>query len=177
MNNKIYKPGKRRISILKKIMPFIMVYIFISAASAYENKPELTVDKILQTGYVKMTGEEINKLIIGKKLIVKDLLGKSENKIILSGGRIVSEKIIKESHPGTLTDPEFQSRAALLPATATFTVATDSIIGSDKIRTYILSLYKKGRDILVARDIDHGEIYFQIEIEIVDSDVGKVGSR
>lgn len=150
---------------MKNILFALMMFVIATPVLAIDNKTSLTASKLLSDGYKKMTSAEIEQQLLGKTLIVLDLQAGSQYQAkFLKHGQRQLEKI-KEAHPKSLTDSEYHGRAPALTGAATFSLRDGKIISSDGIRTYISILYQKNNNILGVRDIDNGQVTFQIKIK------------
>lgn len=125
-----------------------------------DNNSILTLQKL--DGYKVMTGIEISEILLGKTVILKDLLSEAEYEIKINKDGVTEKKIIKAKSPKTLTNVDYQARADLLRGALKFSIEGNKIITTDGLRTYISTLYKKDKNIYGVRDVDHESVNFQI---------------
>lgn len=150
---------------MKFLISFLSVLLISTQVLAQNTDIELTVKGLIANGYHKMSGDEIQKQLLNKKLVLIDLDAKSQYEaILLTSGKTKKKKTVKE-HPSTLTDAKFQGRAPILKGPVEYSVKGDAIVTTDGIRTHISTLYKKDDDILGIRDVDNGQVNFRITIK------------
>lgn len=148
---------------MKNILLSLMFFIIAVPVLATENRTSLTASKLLSQGYIKMSGATIHKKLIGPTIIIIDLLAGSEYEAVFFSDGKSKIKKTKDNKPGTLTDADYQGRAALLTGFNAFTIKGDTVITTDGVRSYISTLYKKDNVILGVRNVDDGRVYFQIK--------------
>ena len=150
---------------MKTILITLCCLLYAAQLSAVENTPNLSIEYLLKNGYLKMSAEEIHAQLIDKTLTVLDLQAGSKYKAIFLKDGARELKKIKEAHPSSLTDAEYQGRAETLTGKASFFLEGDKVISSDGVRTYSILLYQKDDEIYGMRDVDYGHIHFQIKIK------------
>jgi len=138
------------------MVTFFMMFDVILA----DNDSRLTLQKL--DGYHIMTGLEISEILLGKTVILKDLLSEAVYEIKISQDGLTEKKVIKAKSPKTLTNVDYQARADILSGDVKFAIEGNKIITTDGVRTYIATLYKKGINIYGVRDVDHESVDFQI---------------
>lgn len=148
---------------MKKNILLIPLILMIFKISLAENSSGLTLKKL--DGYKIMTGIEISEILLGKTVILKDLLSEAVYEIKINKDGVTEKKIIKAKSPKTLTNVDYQARADLLTDVLKFSIEGNKIITTDGVRTYISTLYKKGQKIYGVRDVDHESVNFQILID------------
>lgn len=143
----------------------LLITIFSINVSAGE-KVFLTVDELINNGYVLLSGQQILEIMQNRTIKVVDIETAAET---------VSEK--SKSHDGmnrkfaetksdkasTLLDPRLMARAPALEGRIERKVVGDELIATDGIRTYHYRLYKKLDKIFAVRDIDHGNVFFEVK--------------
>jgi len=112
-----------------------------------------------------MANKEINEVLLGKTVILKDLQSEAVYKIKINKNGLTEKKVLSVESPEILTDIDFQARAPILNGSVKFSISENKIITSDGIRTYISSLYKRKNTMYGVRDIDYKSVNFQIIIE------------
>jgi len=145
---------------MRKIIILIPVFLMIFKVAIAENNSKLTLEKL--DGYNIMTGIEISEVLLGKTVILKDLLSEAVYEIKINQNGVTEKKIITAKSPKTLTNVEYQARADLLSGAVKFSIEGNKIITTDGLRTYISTLYKKDKNIYGVRDVDHNSVNFQI---------------
>jgi hypothetical protein len=133
-----------------------------------DEKPFLTVDELLNNDYVLMSGEQVLKLINAKSLKVVDIeteavissrINKSEDGIERSFGEAKDEKA------SYFLDPRLMARAPALDGKIERKVVGDELISTNGVRTYHYRLYEKQGKIFAVRDIDNGNVFFEIKVK------------
>jgi hypothetical protein len=132
------------------------------------NNESLTLDYLIKNNYQLMSAAEINKIISGKKVILKDLLSKAVYELKIDKSGMTEKKTISEKSPDSITSVEYSSRADLLSGDVKLSVKGNNIVITDGIRTYISNLYKKEDNIYVVRDVDNSKVSFKIIIKSLD---------
>ncbi|VAW66037.1 hypothetical protein MNBD_GAMMA08-1698 [hydrothermal vent metagenome] len=146
-----------------KIILFATLLLLVQISKA-ETPTSLTLDKLVKDNYKLMSGNDISEMLLGKKIILKDLLSEAVYEVKIHKNGTTEKKQIKSKNPKMLTNVDYHARAALLDGAAKFSVSANKIITSDGVRTYNSSLYRKGDNIFGVRDIDNNEVNFQIVI-------------
>jgi len=145
---------------MKKIILLISINIMIFNTALAENNNILILQKL--QGYKIMTGIEISEILLGKTVILKDLLSEAVYEIKINKNGVTEKKTLKTKSPKTLTNVDYQARADLLKGALKFTIEGNKIITTDGLRTYVSTLYKKDNNIYGVRDVDHESVNFQI---------------
>jgi len=147
---------------MKIIILIFLFFMYVNSAIA-DAKAPLTMNDL--NGYHVMTGIEISEILLGKTVILKDLLSEAVYEIKISQNGLTEKKIITAKSPKTLTNVEYQARADLLSGDVKFSIEGNKIITTDGVRTYISTLYKKDRKIYGVRDVDNESVNFQILLD------------
>ena len=145
---------------MKKIILLISINIMIFNTALAENNNILILQKL--QGYKIMTGIEISEILLGKTVILKDLLSEAVYEIKINKNGVTEKKTLKTKSPKTLTNVDYQARADLLKGALKFTIEGNKVITTDGLRTYVSTLYKKDNNIYGVRDVDHESVNFQI---------------
>jgi len=145
---------------MKKIIILINALLMISKVAIVNAETPLTMKHL--NGYNIMTGLEISEILLGKTVVLKDLLSEAVYEIKISQNGLTEKKVITNKSPKTLTNVEYQARADILSGDVKFSIEGNKIITTDGVRTYISTLYKKGMNIYGVRDVDNESVNFQI---------------
>ena len=154
----------------KNIFPGALLCLMLSAwgTTFADEKQFLTVDALLENGYVQLTGNQLTGLLNEHELEIHDIetdavyLSTSDNEADKSNGRIERTK----NQPGKKSlDVKLLARAPMLIDDPERKVVGDELISSDGVRTYHIKLYEKQGRIFGSRDIDHGDVFFEIKIK------------
>jgi len=146
---------------MKSIL-IITLLLFVQPAIAGKSEKPLTVEDILADGYKQMTGEQIRAELKQKKLVVLDLNTGAIYESTTLAGSEREQKKTKEEGLQYLTNPELHGQAPILIGNATYAIEGDNVKSTDGVRSFIISLYRKENRILGARDIDHGNVNFEL---------------
>jgi len=124
----------------------------------------LTVDKLIEQGYVLLEGEQLMQLFQMRKLAVSDI--ETGEVFILEGDRQQTGKNDKvekvtSARPEKMFDPELTARPPML-RNARYQIRNDMIVATDGVRSYHLRFYMKGDTLYGARDVDAGNVYFKV---------------
>jgi hypothetical protein len=130
---------------------------------ALDQEQAPTVEELLERGFLQMTGAEIKELI-GKTLILRNTVSAQEFEgVLLEGGRRVftAPNVTSASAAQGL----FHGGDPLLMGEAGYEIAGDTIVSSDGLRTITSTLYRKGNQIIAARDVDGGRAQFEVTVQ------------
>ena len=135
-----------------------------------EEIPFLTVDKIVEDGYVQLTGLQLIELLKQHKVEVQDIetgavsnsmRAKTDNDSV--AGR--KSEAVKSAKPGYFLDPRLLARAPPLSGVPEYKVSEDEMIATDGVRTYRFRFFEKQGNMYGVRDIDHGSVFFKIVVK------------
>ncbi|MDX2476818.1 MAG: hypothetical protein QNL05_05585 [Gammaproteobacteria bacterium] len=131
-------------------------------------KSFLTVDELLDNGYILMSGEQVLILMSAKKIKVIDI----ETDAVFSSRKNKAEDGIERSFDGTrdekasyFLDPRLMARAPLLDGDIERKVVGDELVSTNGVRTYHYRLYEKQGKIFAVRDIDNGNVFLEIKVK------------
>lgn len=130
-------------------------------------KPFLTVQDLIADGYQKLAGYQISELM--KKHVIEvvdietDALVVSQTK---DGEHALSRKFddVQADNAKSLLDTRLLARAPALDGEIERKVAADALVVTNGLRTYRYTVYKKNDKIYAARDIDYGNVYFEVSV-------------
>jgi len=146
-----------------KILIFTTLLLLIQISKA-DNSTNISLDKLIKDNYTLMSGSDISEMLLGKTVILKDLLSEAVYEVKIHKNGTTEKKQIKSKSSKILTNVDYHARAALLDGSVKFSVSANKIITSDGVRTYNSNLYRKGNKIFGVRDIDNNAVNFQIVI-------------
>jgi hypothetical protein len=133
-----------------------------------DDKPFLTVVTLLEDGYVQLTGSQLTALLQEHKIEIHDI---ETDAVYLSTSdkqadrtNVAFEQTKNQSAKKSL-DTRLQARAPMLMDDPERKVVGDELISGDGLRTYHIRLYEKQGRIFGSRDIDHGDVFFEIRIK------------
>ncbi len=145
---------------------FLLAILSMTVFAA--EKVFLTVDKLVDSGYILLSGERIKEIMSNRTITVVDIetdavtiSEKSKSKMAMD--RKFVEK--KNDKTASLFDPRLMARAPALEGKVKRKVVGDELISSDGIRTYHYRLYEKNNRIFAVRDIDHGNVFFEVKVK------------
>jgi hypothetical protein len=147
-----------------------LLFLLLSAWGTVfaDEKPFLTVEALLEDGYVQLTGSQLTALLQEHKIEIHDIetdavyLSTRDSQADISNSTTVQTK--NQSAKKSL-DVNLLARAPMLMDDPERKVVGDELISSDGVRTYHIKLYEKQGRILGSRDIDHGDVFFEIRIK------------
>jgi len=146
----------------------LCLVMFACGNSFADEKQFLTVAALLENGYVQLTGNQLTALLKEHVIEIHDIetdavyLSTSDNEADKSNSRIEQTK--NQAGKKSL-DVKLLARAPMLTDDPERKVVGDELISSDGVRTYHIKLYEKQGRIFGSRDIDHGDVFFEIKIK------------
>ncbi len=152
---------------MNKLSVSAMLIMFSMVVSADENT-FLTVDALTESGFTPMSGQQILTVMANRKIKVVDIETgamsvSKKNKSSVSIDRKFVET--KSDNASTMFDPGLMARAPALEGKVERKVVGDELISTDGVRTYHYRLYKKQERIFAVRDIDHGNVFFEVKLQ------------
>ena len=157
---KAYRP--RNISFGPLLLALLFLYINAYAAE----KRFLTVDALLNNGYTQLTGSQVSELLKEGSIEIQDIETEAVYLSKLDGTNNSNNRKLEQikSH-GTayILDADLLARAPSLAGQPDYKVVGDELIAEDGVRTYHIKLYQKNDRIFIARDIDHGNVFYEIK--------------
>lgn len=152
---------------------FVSVFLLFAVTSSIinaEERPFLTVDDIVNDGYVQLTGLQLIELLKQHKVEVRDI----ETEAVSYSMRAETDaesvesrksKTVKSAKPGYFLDPRLLARAPPLEGEPEFKVSENVMIATDGVRTYRYRFFEKQGKMYGVRDIDHGNVFFEILVK------------
>jgi len=150
-----------------KIFVALLLTIF-SMNTAADEKSFLTVDELIDSGYTLLSGEQILEIITNRTIRVVDIetdaVTISENN---KSGKSMDRKFVetKSDKTSSILDPRLMARAPALEGKIERKVVGDELVSTDGVRSYHYRLYRRQDKIFAVRDIDHGNVFFEVGVE------------
>jgi hypothetical protein len=148
---------------------FILVLLALFSVGTYAAEEEfLTVDELVKQGYVKLSGERILEIMNKHKIKVVDIetdavsISKSED------AKAGMEREFKETQSDKASfflDSRLIARAPSLDGKIERKVVGDALVATDGVRTYNYTLYEKDGRMFAVRDIDAGNVFFEVQLK------------
>jgi hypothetical protein len=148
---------------------FILVLLALFSVGTYAAEEEfLTVDELVKQGYVKLSGERILEIMNKHKIKVVDIetdavsISKSED------AKAGMEREFKEAQSDKVSfflDSRLIARAPPLDGKIERKVVGDALVATDGVRTYNYTLYEKDGRMFAIRDIDAGNVFFEVQLK------------
>jgi hypothetical protein len=132
---------------------------------AYAEKDRITVEALLRDGFTQLTGDDIRTDLLGKTLVLRDLVSgrEYEGKLLESGKRVLRETSAEDARQ--TADAIFHGGGPLLIGEAAYEIRDNAIVSTDGLRTITSTLYRLGTRIVAARDIDNGTVNYELSIK------------
>ncbi len=146
----------------------LLLAAVVSGQPVAAEKYFLTVDELVANGYSIMSGQQIREIMANRAIRVIDIeteaVSISENN---KSSNVMDRKFVetKTDKTSLLLDPRLMARSPTLEGKIKRKVVGDELISTDGVRTYHYRLYKKQNRIFAVRDIDHGDVFFEVEIK------------
>ena len=150
-----------------KIYLVIMV-LFFSINIHADEKQFLTVNELVENGYTKLTGQQIIEVMNNNKIKVVDIETEAISISKHDKSDVAMDREFKETKKDKasfLLDSRLMARAPALEGKIERKVVGDELVSTDGVRTYHYSVYEKQGRMFAVRDIDHGNVFFEIELQ------------
>ena len=135
-------------------------------------EPLLTVEKIIEDGYSKLTGLQIIELMDKHVIEVVDIETEATSVSQLKSDSSKSESGMerkfdetKKDKASAFLDTRLLARAPPLDGKIERRVDGDALIATDGVRTYRYRVYEKQGHMYAVRDIDAGYVYFEVKVK------------
>ena len=158
---------------IKEILAILSLLVsscLVAATSHADIKKFLTVDNLIENGYTQLTGLQLIELLNEHKVEVRDI----ETESVSLSTRIETEtgntanrtsKELKAGKSSYFLDTRLLARAPSLSGEPDYKVSEDEMIATDGLRTYHIKFYEKKGKTYGARDIDNGNVFFEIIVK------------
>jgi len=133
-----------------------------------DEKHFLTVDELVNNGYILLSGQQVLEIMNNHTIKVVDI---ETDAVTVSrndkSGAAMDRKFVetKSDKASTLLDTRLLARAPALEGKIERKVVGDELIATDGVRTYHYKLYKKQEKIYAVRDIDYGNVFLEVEVK------------
>ena len=130
-------------------------------------KPFLTVEKLIEDGYSKLSGLQIIELMDKYVIEVVDIETEAVAISQLKSESGMERKFdeTKKDKTSAFLDPRLLARAPPLDGKIERRVEGDALVSTDSIRTYRYRIYEKQGHMYAVRDIDAGYVYFELKVK------------
>ena len=154
---------------MNNLKSFILVLSALFSVSSYAAEEEfLTVDELVKYGYVKLSGDRILEIMNKHKIRVVDIetdavsISKSED---AKAGMDREFKETQSDKASFFLDSRLIARAPPLDGKIERKVVGDALVATDGVRTYNYTLYEKDDRMFAVRDIDAGNVFFEVQLQ------------
>ena len=165
-----------RINIMKptEFINRAVTVLFLSVVLANnvyaEDAPFLTLDKLVEDGYVQLTGLQLIDLLKQHKVEVRDIATDAvshSTRIETDADSVESRKseTVKSAKSAYFLDTRLLARAPPLEGVPELTVSEDTMVATDGVRTYRYRFFEKQGKMYGVRDIDHGNVFYEIVVK------------
>ena len=155
---------------LKNSVVILLALLFLPPAINADDKQFLTVDELVANGYAQLTGLQLIELLKEHKVEVRDIETEAvslSTRIETKAGNTANRKSedIKSGKSLYFLDTRLLARAPSLEGEPDYTVVDDEMVATDGVRTYHIRFYEKQDKVYGARDIDNGNVFFEIIVK------------
>lgn len=150
-----------------KIYLVIMV-LFFSINIHADEKQFLTVNELVENGYTRLTGQQIIEVMNNNKIKVVDIETEAISISKHDESDVAMDREFKETKKDKASfflDSRLMARAPALEGKIERKVVGDELVSTDGVRTYHYSVYEKQGRMFAVRDIDNGNVFFEIELQ------------
>ena len=154
---------------MNNLKSFILVLSALFSVSSHAAEEDfLTVDELVKHGYVKLSGERIMEIMNNHKIKVVDIetdavsISKSED---AKAGMDREFKETQSDKASFFLDTRLIARAPPLDGKIERKVVGDALVATDGVRTYNYTLYEKDDRMFAVRDIDAGNVFFEVQLQ------------
>lgn len=152
-----------------KIIKYYFFFLVLLSVDIYaEEKQFLTVDELIDHGYVQLSGEQIIEIMNNNKIKVVDIETEAVSISRHDKSETAMDREFKETQgdkASFMLDSRLMARAPALEGKIERKVIGDELVSTDGVRTYKYSLYEKQGKMYAVRDIDHGNVFFEVRME------------
>lgn len=154
---------------MNKFNVYAVLLIAIYSINTYaDEKYFLTVDELVDNGYILLSGKQLQEIMNTRKITVVDIetdaVSISRNN---SADNAMDREFVesKSDKTSSLFDTRLMARAPALEGKIDRKVVGDELVVTDGVRTYHYKLYKKQERIFAVRDIDFGNVFFEVKVQ------------
>ncbi|MFV9616730.1 MAG: hypothetical protein ACNYZG_12285 [Gammaproteobacteria bacterium] len=146
----------------------ILVFSFMINPVSANEKHFLTVDELIENGYTQFTGLQLIDLLKRHKIEIRDIETDAVSISTHKGSETGNSRkleALKSDRPLYFLDTRLLARAPPLDGEPEYKVVDDELIASDGVRSYHIKFYEKQGKVFGARDIDQGNVFFEIILD------------
>lgn len=146
----------------------VILLLLFSVISHAGGKEFLTVDELVEHGYVQLSGERILEIMSNNKIKVVDIETEAVSISKSDASKAGMEREFKEEKSDKASfflDSRLMARAPPLDGKIDRKVVGDELVSTDGVRTYHYSLYEKEGRMFAVRDIDAGNVFFEVQLK------------
>lgn len=150
-------------NLITRCLPALM-FIYMNAFA--DDAKFLTVDALLANGYTQLSGAQLNELLKTRSIEIHDIETEAVYFSEHDGSDNTNNRKLEQTRghgAGYLLNAELLARAPSLAGQPDYRIAGNELIAEDGVRTYHIKLYRKNDRIFIARDIDHGNVFYEIK--------------
>lgn len=146
----------------------VILMLFFSINIHADEKQFLTVNELVENGYTRLTGQQIIEVMNNNKIKVVDIETEAISISKHDESDVAMDREFKEAKKDKASfflDSRLMARAPALEGKIERKVVGDELVSTDGVRTYHYSVYEKQGRMFAVRDIDHGNVFFEIELQ------------
>ena len=147
----------------------VVVLLALFSVSSYADEKEfLTVDELIEHGYVQLSGQKILEIMSNNKIKVVDIETEAVSISKNDDAKAGMEREFKETKSDKASfflDSRLIARAPPLEGRIDRKVVGDVLVATDGVRTYNYTLYEKDGRMFAVRDIDAGNVFFEVQLK------------
>ena len=147
----------------------VVVLLALFSVSSYADEKEfLTVDELIEHGYIQLSGQKILEIMSNNKIKVVDIETEAVSISKNDDAKAGMEREFKETKSDKASfflDSRLIARAPPLEGRIERKVVGDVLVATDGVRTYNYTLYEKDGRMFAVRDIDAGNVFFEVEMK------------
>lgn len=146
----------------------VLLLLFLSLDICADEKQFLTVDELVEHGYVQLSGQKILEIMNNNQIKVIDIETDAvtiSNQEQSKTGMDREFKATKSDKASFFLDSRLMARAPPLEGKIERKVVGDELISTDGVRTYSFRVYEKQGRMFAVRDIDSGNVFFEVKLE------------
>lgn len=146
----------------------VLMVLFFSLTVNADEKQFLTVDELVANGYTRLSGQQIIEIMNNNQIKVVDIETEAVSISEHEKSDAAMDREFKETRSDKASyflDSRLMARAPALEGKIERKVVGDELVSTDGVRTYHYSVYGKQGRMFAVRDIDHGNVFFEIKLQ------------
>jgi len=153
---------------MSKLTYYLVLLMLFSIKVAADENPFLTVAELVKNGYAQLTGQQLYEIMNKNEIRIVDIetdavtISEHEKSDSVMDRKFEETKSDKASY---FLDSRLMARAPALQGTIKRKVVGDELVATDGVRTYNYSVYEKQGRMFAVRDIDNGNVFFEVEVK------------